>query len=223
MVAGIAIAFSGSVSKANENDDWYATYSAYNYPYVWVAENELSDLSPEVAHKPGSEAGEGINQIAEDAIVADGERVVVRANHPYLIEFRLPAVELAGGDCAPAFLPYQEFGEDFLVLADLRIERIPSPLPGAWEGDSGGYVSFVDGAFDVSDSSGFAGSMCDGDESMLVFWEVFTDRTVEHSFRVYMSFLADGARSIDGGDFGAQNEPPAGVYNTDFRATFMVF
>lgn len=221
LLAGIAIAFSGSVSKANEYDDWISTFTAYNEAYVWVAENELSDLSPTVAHKSGSEAGEGINQIAEDAIVADGERVVVRSNNAYVIEFRLPAVELAEGGCAPAFRPIDAFGEDFLVLTDLRIERIPSQVPGAQAEDSGGYISFVDGVFSKSNSIAYSDVVCMGDE-MLIYWDILVDRTVEHSFEVYMSFLADGARTIDGGDFGAQNEPPAGNYETEFSAFLMV-
>ena len=217
LVAGIAIAFSGSVSKANEYDDWISTFTAYNEAYVWVAENELSDLSPMVAHKSGSEAGEGINQIAEDAIVADGERVVVRSNNGYVIEFRLPAVETEGG-CAPAFRPIDALGEGFLVLTDLRIERIPSPVPGAQAEDNGGYISFVDGVFSRSDSIAYSDFTCEDDE-ILIIWDILVDRTVEHSFEVYMSFLADGARAaIDGGDFGAQNEPPAGNYETEFSA-----
>ena len=220
LVAGIAIAFSGSISTANETDDWASSFTAYNIPYVWVAENELSNLSPTVAHKPGSEAGEGINQIAEDAIVAEGERVVIRANHPYVVEFMLPAVELPGGGCAPVFRPGFAFGDDFLVLADLTIERIPSPGLGARTTDSGGYISFVDGVFTQSPTS-YAGTECMGDV-MMVWWDIFADRTVEHSFRVYMSFLADGARSSNGLDFGAQNEPPAGNYMTDFSAFLMV-
>ena len=222
LLAGIAVAFSGSISTANSRDDWDATFTAHNEAYVWVAENELSDLSPNVAHKSGSEAGEGINQIAEDAIVADGERVVVRANTSYFIDFTLPAVELAGGGCAPAFRPDDALGDDFFVLADLRIERIPSPVPGALTEDSGGYISFVDGVFSKSNSWGHAETECAG-EWISVYWHVIADRTVEHSFHVYMNFLADGARAIDGGDFGAQNEPPAGSYDTEFTASILVY
>ena len=188
-----------------------ATYTAEAPAYAVAVSNGLADASTTITYNDtaASDASRitGVIYIIGDES-GGGQDFVVRANASYTLELSVPTLPY-GESCQPAF---STGSASFGAVGELLVSI----------GDTS--ITFNDLGFNATNSGDVTAAIaCDNvaNSATITFTSSLTETAVE-TYSFALGFLPDGARSADGSDYGADNEPPAGDYSLGLTATLAV-
>lgn len=200
-IAGLSF----SASALGQTSD-SATYEATAPAYAVVLDNGLADSSATVTYN--NTALDNQSRITDMIAVVEDQDVKVRANSAYSLALVIPTFPYDTNSCQPVFL--QNGVDTFGAVGEIEITV------------DGTTVTFNDLGFSVSAGDNVAAAIvCDntGGSATITFTSTPPTGTTVDTYTFDVGFLPNGARDDSGQNYGADQEPPAGVYNLPLSAT----